>query len=137
MKQTMSKDTIVFDNPDELGSLLQEDQAPDIKQKPQSEIVAEIQKNAHVKPVENGPRDRSKDRSWAIPGQLPKDREKTFCIDGLMVSESAARPILAETVDPESFNFLISKQKQKLEPAELSVVGKDRRYPDTEELDSV
>ena len=54
-----------------------------------------------------------------------------------MLPASEAKAILSQEIDPESFNFLIQKQKQPLEPAELSIVGKDRRYPDVEECDSV
>lgn len=138
---------ILFTNPEEqdLESLLETHKAPSVEIDHQ-EVVAQLVKKTQRLPAgnkdqgvpaETGPRDRSKDRSWAIPGQLPRDAEKVYCVDGQMLPASEAKAILSQEIDPESFNFLIQKQKQPLEPAELSIVGKDRRYPDVEECDSV
>ena len=131
----MSED-IVFDDPSELGQLLETDQAP--VEIDHSKIVQEIQKASQVKPTGN----KAQGSPAGIPegansGAMPHEKkDRTLCIDGKMMKESAALPLLAETVDPESMNFLLARQKIKLQPSILEIVGRDFRYPVIEELEA-
>jgi hypothetical protein len=122
---------ISFD--EDLGGLLQENQAPVVEPQSHAEIVRKVQANSKVMPAEK-PRSIPEANSGAMPHEHVS---RTYCIDGKMMKQEDALPILSQEIDGDSFNFLIQKQKQSIEPAELSVVGKDRRYPDLDELDSV
>ncbi len=68
-----------------------------------------------------------------FPGAELATEEQMFCVDGQMVPASQ---LSNETVDPDSMNFLLAKQKEILEPDPEGAVpvGGGFRAPAFEEL---
>lgn len=118
---------ISFD--EDLGGLLQEDQAPAVEPD-HAEIVRQVQANSKIRPAEKPKGIPEGANSGAMPHEK---KDRTMCIDGRMVKEST---VMAETVDPESMNYLLARQKVKLEPSTLEIAGRDRRYPELDSLEA-
>ena len=62
-------------------------------------------------------------------------KDRTISVNGRTMKESAARDILNDTIDPESMNYLLARQRIKLQPSTLEIVGQSVRYPVIEELE--
>jgi hypothetical protein len=109
-----------FKDLEELDEMLDADS----EDKPQDEPVAAPEARARWTP--SGPCFRAEMAT----------NEQQFCVDGQMVPASE---VSADVVDPDSMNFLLSKQKQPLAPDEAGPipVGGSFRSPDYEALDEV
>lgn len=112
-----NKENIIFDDP-ELDEVL----------------AAEVDEEEPQEPVEL-PEARPR---WSPAGpcfraEIAEDSPR-FCQDGVMVNQ-----LSNETVDPDSMNFLLAKQKEILEPDENGPIsiGGSFRAPDYEALDEV
>ncbi|MDD2754402.1 MAG: hypothetical protein PHS80_02625 [Methanothrix sp.] len=112
-----NKEDIIFNDPE-----LDEELAAETDEEPQ-------------KPVElPETRPRWSPAGAFFPGAELAEDSPRFCQDGKMVDQ-----LSNETVDPDSMNFLLAKQKEVLEPDEAGPipVGGSFRSPDYEALDEV
>jgi len=103
-----------------------------------SELDELLNANAKEEPQEPMELTETRPARWSPSGpcfraELVEDSPR-FCVDGVMMDQ-----ISAETVNPDSMNFLLEKQKQKLEPDEAGPVpvGGSYRALDYYELEQV
>lgn len=127
----MSQDD--FKDLEDLDEILETDEEP---QMDHSKIVQEVQKKAKQgqPAVEVEERKRWNPAGACFPGAEVIDGSPRFCQDGVMVDQ-----LSSETIDPESMNFLLAKQREKLEPDDrgVYVIGGSFRAPNYEELEQV
>ena len=128
---------ISFD--EDLGGLLQEELAHEVEPQSHAEIVKQVVAASAVGPAGN----RDQGSPAGIPegansgAMLHEKRDRTISVNGQVMKESEARAIYwLRLVDPESMNYLLARQKIKLEPSTLEIVGRDVRYPVIEELEA-
>jgi len=114
-----NENEIIFEDPDvdELDELLD-------GESPEEEDTVELPQAASPRWSPSGP---------CFRAEMAEDSPR-YCVDGVMVDH-----ISAETVDPDSMNFLLEKQRQKLKPDEAGPVsvGGSYRALDYDELDQV
>ena len=100
-------DDIVFDDPSELGQILESSKAPSVEIDHQ-EVVAQVQKKARdAQPLA---------RSKAIPADHPgghplphEPREQKFALGNKMLSKSEYDQY-CQNQDPDVYNFLLKAQ---------------------------
>lgn len=111
-------DKIIFEDPDEELDELMEGESPE------EEATVELPQATRTRWNPSGP---------CFRAEMAEDSPR-FCVDGVMMDQ-----ISAETVDPDSMNFLLEMQKEKLEPDEAGPipVGGSYRALDYDELGQV
>ncbi len=131
----MSND-IVFDDPSELGQLLESSKAPSVEIDHQ-EVVAQVQKNAKAKSAGKPQGESLQQHPGAVPLPHQSRENQKFAVNGQMLSKKEY-DALFQAQDPNLYNFLLKAQRSPeiIDPAGPIPVGADPRYPIESELEA-